>query len=198
MTKAPTRGEKSTAAPFILDRWSPRSFEPVEIGVTDLLGLLEAGRWAPSAYNSQPWRFLYARRGTLDWDRFLSWLIPFNQSWASNASAIVYIASHTVMTPPGGAEPVPSPTHAFDAGAASAMIELQAAREGWATHPMSGFDSARARAGLELPEDYALHAALAIGRQGKAEALPEALRGREVPSDRVPLDTLVFEGRFPS
>ncbi|GAJ28649.1 nitroreductase family protein [Acidomonas methanolica] len=198
MTKAPSRAEKSTAAPFILDRWSPRAFEPVEISVTDLLGLLEAGRWAPSAYNSQPWRFLYARRGTPDWDRFLSWLIPFNQSWASNASAIVYIASHMVMTPPGGAEPVPSPTHAFDAGAASAMIELQAAREGWATHPMSGFDGARARAGLELPEDYALHAAVAIGRQGKAEALPEGLRAREVPSDRVPLDTLVFEGRFPS
>ena len=62
----------------------------------DLLSLFEAARWAPSAFNSQPWRFLYARRGEADWERFLGLLIPWNQSWAHSASALVYILSDTL------------------------------------------------------------------------------------------------------
>ena len=46
-------------------RWSPRSFDPDAV-VTDeqVTSLLEAARWAPSANNSQPWRFAVARRGS--------------------------------------------------------------------------------------------------------------------------------------
>lgn len=196
MTKAPSRASLSSAAPFILDRWSPRAFEVAPMTQDELLALLEAGRWAPSAYNSQPWRFLYARRDTPDWERFLSWLIPFNQSWALNASAIVYVASRSVTTSSSSPEPRPAPTHAFDAGAASVLIQLQASQAGWATHPVSGFDHDIARAGLELPEEYALNAALIIGKQGDLSVLPEGLRSREAPSDRLPLESVSFEGRF--
>lgn len=196
MTKAPSRAALSSAAPFILDRWSPRAFEVAPMTQDELLALLEAGRWAPSAYNSQPWRFLYARRDTPDWERFLSWLIPFNQSWAMNASAIVYIASRSVTTSSSSPEPRPAPTHAFDAGAASVLIQLQASQAGWATHPVSGFDHDLARAGLELPEEYALNAALVIGKQGDPSVLPEGLSAREAPSDRLPLESVSFEGRF--
>ncbi|MDT8871518.1 nitroreductase family protein [Komagataeibacter rhaeticus] len=181
---------------MILDRWSPRAFTPAPIEEAELLAFLDAGRWAPSAYNSQPWRFIYARRGTADWERFLSWLIPFNHGWAQNASAIVYVASHTVMGS-DRAEPAPAPTHAFDAGAAAVLVQLQLSRAGWAAHPVSGFDHDLARAGLELPDDYALNAAIVIGRQGDVESLPEYLRGREVPSSRRPLAEVAFEGRFP-
>ncbi|MFT8776019.1 MAG: nitroreductase family protein [Gluconacetobacter liquefaciens] len=190
------RVSETPVEPLILDRWSPRAFAAAPIAEADLLALLDAGRWAPSAYNSQPWRFLYARRDTPDWERFLSWLIPFNHSWAQHASALVYVASHTVTNAAGQAEPVPAPTHAFDAGAASVLVQLQAARAGWATHPVSGFDKDVARAGLELPDDYALNAAIVIGRQGAADILPEGLRARETPSGRRPLSDLAFEGRF--
>ena len=196
MTTAPSRKILSDAASFILDRWSPRAFEAAPITQSELLALLEAGRWAPSAYNNQPWRFIYARRNTPEWERFVSWLIPFNQSWASNASALVYIASHTVTISSSSPEPRPAPTHAFDTGAASMLIQLQALQAGWATHPVSGFDAELARAGLELPEEYALHAALVIGKQGDANILPEGIREREVPSERTELVKLSFEGRF--
>ncbi|QHC36630.1 nitroreductase family protein [Komagataeibacter xylinus] len=196
MTKAPERQSDTSVERLILDRWSPRAFTPAPIAEAELLAFLDAGRWAPSAYNSQPWRFIYARRDTPEWERFLSWLIPFNHGWAQHASALVYIASHTVMGG-GQAEPVPAPTHAFDAGAASVLIQLQASKAGWATHPVSGFDHEVARSGLELPDDYALNAALVIGRQGDAQALPESLRGREAPSGRKPLGEIAFAGRFP-
>ena len=55
--------------PSFLNRWSPRAFTGETISETELLTILEAGRWAPSAYNSQPWRFVYALRGTEQWDR---------------------------------------------------------------------------------------------------------------------------------
>ncbi|MBV1829850.1 nitroreductase family protein [Komagataeibacter sp. AV436] len=194
MTKAPERQSDTPVARLILDRWSPRAFTPAPIAEAELLALLDAGRWAPSAYNSQPWRFIYARRDTPEWERFLSWLIPFNHGWAQHASALVYVASHTVMS--GRAEPVPAPTHAFDAGAAAVLIQLQASTAGWAAHPVSGFDQERARAGLELPEDYALNAAIVIGRQGEAKSLPESLQEREKPSGRRPLHQLAFQGRF--
>ncbi|MCE2563448.1 nitroreductase family protein [Komagataeibacter sp. FNDCF1] len=197
MTEAPQRQSDTPVERLILDRWSPRAFMPAPIAREELLAFLDAGRWAPSAYNAQPWRFIHARRGTADWERFLSWLIPFNHGWAQNASAIVYVASHTV-TGSEKAEPVPAPTHAFDAGAAAVLVQLQLSKAGWAAHPVSGFDHDLARAGLELPEDYALHAAIIIGRQGGVESLPEYLRGREVPSTRRPLAEVAFEGRFPA
>ncbi|GBQ80410.1 nitroreductase [Acetobacter malorum DSM 14337] len=196
MTTAPDRAPDSAVLPVILDRWSPRAYQPTDIDLKDLLGFLDAGRWAPSAYNIQPWRFIHGRRNTPDWDRFLSWLIPFNRSWAENASAVVYIVSRTITISSRTGEPSLLPTHAFDAGAAAVLIQLQASQAGWAVHPISGFDHDLAHAGLELPEDYQLHAALVIGRQADAATLSEELREREQPSSRLPIEKIAFEGRF--
>lgn len=198
MTTSSDRAPGSAVLPLILQRWSPRAYRPEEIAPEVLRKFLDAGRWAPSAYNIQPWRFIHARRSTPDWDRFLSWLIPFNREWAENASAIVYIASRTITISSRTGEPSPLPTHAFDAGAASLLIQLQASHGGWAAHPISGFDHDLAHAGLELPEDHQLHAALIIGRRADGESLPEYLRQREQPSGRLPLEEIAFEGRFRS
>src|SRR3954452_10072684 len=95
--------------PLFLARWSPRAFDGSELPEEDLLTLFEAARWAPSAFNSQPWRFLYARRGDENWPLFLSLLIPWNQSWAHSASALVYILSDTLpFTDRKTGEPQPS------------------------------------------------------------------------------------------
>lgn len=198
MTTRFLRKDVSSAASFILDRWSPRSFVPAEITEAELLAILEAGRWAPSAYNHQPWRFIYARRSTPEWEQFLSWFIPFNRSWAEKASAIVYIASQTSVTDSKTGTVSDNATHAFDAGAASVLIQLQAKHDGWATHPVSGFDHARVHNGLGLSDDHALHAAIIIGRQGEKALLPEALQARENPSDRIPLKDIAFSGKVAS
>ena len=100
--------------PMFLDRWSPRAYEPVDMPPADLATILDAARWAPSAFNYQPWRLLYALHGGADWDRFLEPLIAFNQGWAKNASVLLYILSETTM----GAPDKPSHSHSFDAGAA--------------------------------------------------------------------------------
>ena len=182
--------------PLFLKRWSPRAFTAEPISEPELLTLFEAARWAPSSYNSQPWRFLYARRDTEHWPRFLNLLNTFNQSWAKNAAALIILVSKMTLLPPGADKEVPSHTHSLDAGAAWGQLALQATRLGWAAHGMAGFDVPRATAELGVPSDHRVEAAIAIGRPGDKSILPESLRAREQPSGRLPLSQLVREGRF--
>ncbi len=182
--------------PLFLERWSPRAFNEEEISEKELLTLLEAARWSPSSYNSQPWRFLYARRGTPHWDRFLGLLHPFNQSWAHRASALIIVVSNSLMLPPGSDKEVPSHSHSFDTGAAWAHLALQAVRSGWYAHGMVGFDMDRAFSELNVPKGYRVEAAIAIGRRADKSILPESLQQREFPNGRHKLETIALEGGF--
>jgi nitroreductase len=184
--------------PLFLERWSPRAFDASDMPEDDLLTLFEAARWAPSAFNSQPWRFLYARRGDPNWGLFLSLLIPWNRSWAHSASALIYILSD--RTPSLGRDGVPKPSHShsFDAGAAWACLALQAARLGYFAHGMSGIEMDEARTELGVPERYRIEAAAAVGRMGDPAILDEKLRAREVPSGRKAVSEFAFAGAFPS
>jgi flavin reductase (DIM6/NTAB) family NADH-FMN oxidoreductase RutF/nitroreductase len=189
---------------LFLQRWSPRAFTAESIPEAELMTIFEAARWAPSCFNSQPWRFLYVRRDTPGWDKFLGLLIEFNQGWARNASALVIIVSNTLMKNPSRAsitaatdEWVPSYTHSFDAGAAWAQLGLQAMLSGWRAHAMVGFDMELARTELKVPDHFRIEAAVAIGRQGHKSTLGERLQKHEQPSEREPLSAIALEGGFP-
>jgi nitroreductase len=183
---------------LFLERWSPRAFTGEAIPDETLASIFEAARWAPSSYNSQPWRFIYAKRDTPTWDRFLGLLVEFNQGWAKNAAALVIVLSKKTMQPPGAKEPTLSHSHSFDAGAAWQNLALQATALGWHTHGMVGFDMPRAAAELGVPEDYRVEAAIAIGKQGDKSILPAYLQEREAPSAREPASAFAFEGAFPA
>lgn len=181
-----------------LERWSPRAYAGEAVPEADLLTMLEAGRWAPSSYNSQPWRFLYARRDTAHWEKFLGLLNEFNRSWAKDAGALIVLVSNSLMRPPGAEKDVPSHSHSLDAGAASVSFMLQASRMGYHAHGMVGFDMDRAFAELNVPKGYRVEAAYAVGKMGDKSRLPEGLQAREVPSPRKPLAEIAFEGGFPT
>ena len=161
-----------------LDRWSPRAFTEETIPESTLLTFFEAARWAPSSYNSQPWRFAYARRGTEHWTRFLEYLNDFNRSWAQRAAAIVIVLSKDNFTPPGATAEVPAVTHSFDTGSAWAYFALQASLAGWHTHGMAGIERDKIRQGLAVPDGYSIEAAVAVGRLGDKSLLPEQLQAR--------------------
>lgn len=196
MTTPLPRSSEFPIDPAIMARWSPRAFLPVPISEPELLGILEAGRWAPSAFNAQPWRFIYARRDTAPWAGFLDMLSPFNQDWAQNASALVVVASRTLRRNATSGEETPMRSHSFDAGAAWGLVALQAIKLGWHTHGMGGFDQERARDILALPEHYRLEIVFALGRRGGPETLPEGLRAREIPNHRKALSEIATEGVF--
>jgi nitroreductase len=196
MTEANPRVADHPIDSLFLQRWSPRAFTGEAIPEAELLTLFEAARWAPSAYNAQPWRFLYARRDTPHWQRFLGLLVPFNQSWASRAAALVILVSDPAFQPPGADQPVSLRSASLDAGAAWGSLALQAARSGWAAHGMAGFDVERAASELNVPAGQRVEIAIAIGRQGDKSILPEGLQAREQPSWRKPVEAFIFEGGF--
>jgi len=183
-------------SPLFLARWSPRAFTGEPIPIETLLTIFEAARWAPSASNSQPWRFVYARRDTPAWDSFLRFLIPYNQSWAHATSALVVVLSKATFTSPGKTEKTTSWTASFDTGAAWASLAFQAHKLGWAAHGMGGFDHEAARRVIKAPEEYRLEAVVAIGKRGEPESLPKRLQANEKPNARRPLTETVFEGEL--
>jgi len=182
--------------PAFLNRWSPRAFTGEPMPQDVLMSVLEAARWAPSAFNVQPWRFVYAHRDTPAWAPLFGVLIEYNQAWVKNASVLAFILSDRFRRPPG-AEPAPLYSHSFDAGAAWGFLALQAHHLGWAAHGMTGFDHTAAYGALGVPEaDYRIEAAFALGRPADKSVLPEAYQGRETPSCRDAMAGKVFEGRF--
>lgn len=179
-----------------IQRWSPRAYAGVEMPAEELNKILEAASYAPSAFNAQPWRFIYARRGTQHWETLLGLLNDFNRGWANQASALVVIVSKTTSLPAGATEEVPFPSHSFDAGAAWGYLALQAANAGWPAHAMAGFDHDKARQTFNIPANVKVEAMVAIGKLGDKATLPAPLQEREQPSPRLPLAKVAFEGKF--
>lgn len=78
---------------IFVERWSPRAMTGEPLPEETLMRLFEAARWAPSSFNEQPWRFLYARRDTKHWSTFFELLGDFNKKWADKAAALLVVLS---------------------------------------------------------------------------------------------------------
>ena len=169
--------------PLLAERWSPRGFDRAhEIGDEALAALLEAARWAPSAGNSQPWRFLVTRRGEPAHDRLFAALAPGNQAWAGAASALILVAARTADD-----DGRPQPWALYDTGQAAAALVTQAQADGLAVHQMGGFDTDAVRAGFGLADGLTPVVVLAVGRQDSAAGLPGAAgRPRGGAADQAP------------
>jgi nitroreductase len=196
MTDSNHRHSEYNVDPIFLDRWSPRAFDGSAMPKDDLMTILDAGHWAPSAFNYQPWRFVYGLKGTPAFEKLLGLLIEFNQGWAQNASALVFVVSDTLSRPADGSQAKSYRSHSFDAGAAWGLLSLQAVKLGYFAHAMTGVDFDRAITELNVPDGFHINAAVAIGKRGDLSVLPEGLRGREAPSDRKPLAEVALEGGF--
>ena len=187
-----TRSTTHEINSLIVNRWSPRSFMPEEISDKELFSLFEAARWAPSSSNSQPWRFIFAKRNSKNWNDLFNLLVDFNKQWCADASVLVVIVSRKNFEHNGQ----PSITHQFDTGSAWENLAIQAVSQGLITHAMAGFDYEKARKDLEVPADFEVVAMIAIGKRGPKENLSTELQAREVPNTRKPLSELVMEGKF--
>lgn len=177
---------------LFLKRWSPRAMTGEPLSDVELMTLFEAARWAPSTYNEQEWRFLYAKNGSKHWKTFLGLLMEANQVWCRDAAVLLVVLSKKTFTRNGK----PNPVHTFDSGASFENLALQAAHMGLVCHGMAGFDNGRARTELKVPDDFDVEAMVALGRPGDPDRLPDQLKQREVPSDRRPLREITCEGPF--
>src|SRR6266496_1112403 len=119
---------------LLLDRWSPRAMSGEEIGEEELMRLFEAARWAPSSFNAQQWRALYARRETEHWPLFFGLLVEANKVWARNAAVLVLFISRKTFD----YNDEPSITHSYDTGAAWENFALQGFRQAWPKRSAAG------------------------------------------------------------
>ncbi len=186
---------RTTTAPIgdiFLERWSPRALSGEALSDEEVKALFEAARWAPSSYNNQPWRFVIATKDSPEWGTIFGLLGEFNQSWCKQASLLAVVISSNKFAYNGE----PSPTHSYDTGSAWMSLALEASRRGLVAHGMQGFDYARAKTELKIPDDYTVEAMFAVGKHGKKEDLSAELQAKEQPSDRNPISEFVFKGAF--
>ena len=177
----------------IAERWSPRAYDSsYQLNNDELVAILEAGRWAPSAMNVQPWRFSVVRRDeALAETLTKEALFGFNAAWVPNASLVIYIS-----VPETTEDGSPYTIAYFDAGLAAQNMMLQAEALGLSAHPISGFSSENASKILELEEGRTAIVALAVGKRAE----PEVLQGspaydREIADrHRLPLTEVVIRG----
>ena len=177
---------------LFVKRWSPRAMTGEPLAETELMRLFEAARWAPSTYNEQEWRFLYARPDSEHWSTFFGLLVEQNQAWCDKAAVLGVVLSRKVFAKNGK----PNPVNVFDSGIAYENLALQGAAMGLVVHGMSGFDFDRARSELNVPEDYNVNAMFAVGHPGDPADLPEAARDKEHPSPRKPVEEIICAGKF--
>ncbi|WP_258104048.1 nitroreductase family protein [Marinoscillum sp. MHG1-6] len=178
---------------LIASRWSPRSFTGESISDEDLFSLFEAARWAPSAMNEQPWRFLYAKRGEAAFDKMVAALKPGNQPWAPNASALIVTLVKKTFERNGA----PNAAASHDLGLAVGNLTIQATELGYALHQMGGFEHHLIIDYFNIPEDYEPVTIIAVGKAGSPEQLEGALRDRELATrNRRPLEEIVFHETF--
>jgi len=186
-----SRTTKYPIEDIFLERYSPRAMSGEGISREELMTLFEAARWAPSASNLQPWKFIYANNGTPEFELLFSFLAEGNRVWCTRASVLILAISEKIRN--DGKE---NKSRSLDTGSAFENLALQASQMNLVVHPIAGFDYLSAREKFSVPENYSIEIIIAVGKPGKMEDLPEPLRARETPNDRKPLEEIISEGKF--
>jgi len=175
----------------LANRRSPRSLDAsATLPDNDLVAILEAARWAPSANNGQPWRFYVGNRGDEVFNAILDSLASFNQGWAHRSSTLIIVAG--VHSREDG---TPNKGFLYDCGLAVSQMVFETHHRGYVAHQMTGFDAAKAAENLGIDSSLTPVAVISIGTQAPAEHLQGAMLEREVaPRVRKELSEIVIKG----
>tara|TARA_Y100000310_G_C20604240_1_gene774687 strand:- start:483 stop:1058 length:576 start_codon:yes stop_codon:yes gene_type:complete len=176
-------------SPMFYTRWSPRAMQG-KLTKKELLPLFEAARWAPSSFNGQPWKFIIAIGK--EKEKFLGFLNEFNQAWCKSSAALVVILSRKNFEYNNKA----NMHHSFDTGSAWCSLALEGARRGLVVHGMAGFDFAKVKRVLKIPNKYNVEAMCAIGKLADKSVLPKDIAKTEVPNQRKKLNEIISWGKF--
>lgn len=179
---------------ILADRYSPRSFEQVNIADETLYRLFEAMRWAPSSMNEQPWRIIYARKGEEAHQKIAQTLMKGNKPWAEEAPILMLTIIKNTFE-----NGTLNNSALHDLGLAMGNLSVQATYEGVGLHQMGGFSRETAKHLFQISEGYEAVTAVALGYFGDPNALPERLRERELAKrTRKPIAEFAFHEEFKS
>lgn len=168
--------KKPNVQSFISERFSPLAFSDKAVSGEDIRLLFEAARLAPSAFNEQPWKFVYAvKEEEAEYNMLLSFLVEGNRIWAKNAPLIGLSLAKLNFD----RNHKPNRFALYDVGLAMGGLLAQATSMGLKVHQMGGFSLEAARAGLSIPVDFEPVAMFVIGYYGNPDDLSDDLRKRD-------------------
>lgn len=149
----------------IKKRRSVRHFNPIKIPDESIKDILEAGRWAPSGANVQPWRFLVVEnRATLKAMAELCYYKSFKSRHVGEAGAAIVICAD----PDAG-----SPTYAVDSAIAGTNMTLMATSLGIGSCWIGAFEEEKLKNMLNISGNLRIIALIAFGYEiGKASTPP--------------------------
>lgn len=179
---------------LIKRRWSPRSFSDRKVDPDLIRQLFDAARWAPSSFNEQPWRFIYARKEEPElFDKLKNVMVKFNQRWASDAPVLIL----TVVKQRFSHNNKPNRVAEFDTGAAMSYLTVEATRHDLYVHQMAGIDRDKARELFDIPDGYNPFTMAAVGYLGDPDDLDEEFRESEKSvRTRKAIDEIAFHGEW--
>ncbi|RAJ15771.1 nitroreductase family protein [Arenibacter echinorum] len=178
---------------LLKQRYSPRIFKDKKITEQHLHQLFEAVRWAPSSNNQQPWRFLYAEKGSEAYRKIIDNLTDSNKIWAKNAPLLI-LTAYKKETEKGKEN-----LHALhDLGIGLGAMTVQAQYMGIAMHHMAGLDYKKAQHIFNIPEDFHIVTAIALGYYGgELDDLPQKLQEKEISErQRMPQNQFAFKNSW--
>jgi nitroreductase len=163
-----SRGPDPGVALLLREIRSQRTFLSEPVTQQEMTLLLEAARWAPSTWNTQPWRFVVVRPIHGSFDAVVDSLTASNRRWAAHAPVLIVVAACVVF------DDGHRNRHALhDVGIASAFMAVQAVAGGLHVQSMAGFSPDAARLAVGVPSDHEIVTILAVGR---VEALGASAR----------------------
>nr|WP_297789580.1 nitroreductase family protein [uncultured Allomuricauda sp.] len=178
---------------LLKQRYSPRIFKEDKLKSGHIKQLFEAARWSASSFNRQPWRFIYAEKGSEAYDKMVDCMSDFNKSWAVNAPFLL-LTAYKEKTEDGKEN-----FHALhDLGLSLGNMTVQAQYLDIALHHMAGIDWEKAQKVFNVPEGYHISTAIAIGYYGgDINNLSGDLQESETAErTRMPQKDFAFEGEW--
>lgn len=157
---------------LISRRWSCRAFNPdVKVSREQIISICEAGRWAPSCFGDEPWRFIVwdKNHDPESYNKGFSCLGEWNQAWAKNAPILLAAFADNKFRKNNA----PNRWAEFDTGACCENIYLQAVSLGLMAHCMGGFDRIKLQYEFNVPDNFTPMAMIAIGAQDEPSSLDE-------------------------
>jgi nitroreductase len=162
-----------------LGRFSPVQFDPDATVTNDHVDvLLDAARLAPSAGNSQPWKFVVGRRGDAVHARIVRHLAPSSARWAPGASVLFVNLAHVYVE---GTTMEYSEFARYDLGQSVAHMIIQGLSMGLAAHQFRAFDREGVTAEFDVPAEWEVTSMTAFGIAAHAageQASPGTSRDR--------------------
>jgi nitroreductase len=145
---------------IIKERFSPYAFTDKAISQEDLNTLFDAAGKAASAFNEQPWRFIYAHReDEAAFKTIHECLVEGNQDWTADVAALVITVVSKSYAKNGNENTVAQ----HDLGLAVGNLTVQAQAMGIHLHQMAGIIPQNAIDKLNIPEGFEPVTAIALG-----------------------------------